>query len=302
VETKPIETVSVVGAGFMGTQIGLQCAFYSYTVWLIDVSEKVLEQSSQVCRQELEARVEKQQITANDKENILKRLHFTGDLNEGASVADLVIEATPERLELKRAVFAQLDKACPDHTILATNSSSIRISRIEDATNRLGRVLNAHFYGSIWQNTIVELMRGTQTSDEVIEQVYKFARTIGLVPLVARKDSTGFIYNRVWRAIKRECLRVVAEGVASHEDVDRAWMILMGRPVGPFGMMDRVGLDVVRDIEMVYYGESGDEADAPPQFLIDKIEKGELGVKTGKGFYTYPNPVFRDPSWLRGGE
>ena len=143
-------------------------------------------------------------------------------------------------------------------------------------------------------------MRGTATSNETIERVRRFAYNIEMIPLLVRKESTGFIFNRVWRAIKKECLCVVDDGVASHEDVDRAWMIFTGLPIGPFGLMDMIGLDVVRDIEMVYYHESGDESDAPPKLLLDKIEKGELGVKTGKGFYTYPNPAFQNPSWLRG--
>jgi 3-hydroxybutyryl-CoA dehydrogenase len=117
--------------------------------------------------------------------------------------------------------------------------------------------------------------------------------------LLVRKESTGFIFNRVWRAIKRESLHLVDDGVASYEDVDRAWMIVMGMSIGPFGLMDMIGLDVVRHIEMVYHRESGDESDAPPRLLLDKIEAGELGVKTGKGFYTYPHPAFQDPAWLR---
>jgi len=145
----------------------------------------------------------------------------------------------------------------------------------------------------------VELMRGTSTSDETMERAHQFAIEIGMVPIKVMKESTGFVFNRVWRAIKRECLHLVDEGVASFEDVDRIWMILYDREIGPFGMMDRIGLDVVRDIEMVYYGESGDERDRPPRLLLEKIERGELGVKTGKGFYTYPEPAFQDPSWLR---
>jgi 3-hydroxybutyryl-CoA dehydrogenase len=157
-----------------------------------------------------------------------------------------------------------------------------------------------HFYNFVWQRSIVELMKGTATSEETVAKAVQFAHNIGLTPLLVRKESTGFIFNRVWRAIKKECLHLVDDGVASHEDVDRAWMILNNQSVGPFGLMDIVGLDVVRDIEMVYFQESGDESDAPPQLLLGKIEKGELGVKTGEGFYTYPNPAYQNPAWLKG--
>ena len=277
------ETVCIVGAGFMGAQIGLHCAAHGYAVWLIDTTEKALERAKQSHAQELARRRKEQQITAGENEAILSRIHFATDLQEGASGADWVIEAIPERLEAKRGVFGQLDRICPGHTILATNSSSIRVSTIEDATQRPDRVLNMHFYPPVWQSTMVELMRGTKTSDETFERARQFAYAIGLTPLLVRKESTGFLFNRVWRAIKKECLHLVDDGVASHEDVDRAWMIAVGTPIGPFGLMDMVGLDVVRDIEEVYYRESGDESDAPPKLLLDKIEKGELGMKTGKG-------------------
>jgi len=260
---------------------------------------EMLQRAAQSHAAELGRRVEKQQITVEEKVAILSRIHLTTDVQEGASRADLVIEAVPERLELKREVFAQLDKICPSHTVLATNSSSIRISAIEDATHRLDRVLNMHFYAPVWQRPMVELMRGSATSDETMDRARQFGRTIGMTPLLVRKESTGFIFNRVWRAIKKECLHLVDDGVASHEDVDRAWMIAIGGPAGPFGLMDMVGLDVVRDIEMVYYRESGDEKDVPPKLLLDKIARGELGIKTGRGFYTYPNPAFQAPGWLK---
>lgn len=298
-EMKPIERVSIVGAGFMGAQIGLLCASRGHPVWIVDVSKEALERASRSHVEELEAWVGEQEITADEMEAILDGIHLTLDLEAGVSRADLVVEAVPERLEVKRGVFAQLDQLCPVHTILATNSSSIRVSRIEDATHRPDRVLNMHFYSVPWRRSVVELMRGTATSDETVERVRRFALALGLTPLIVQKESTGFIYNRVWRAIKKETLHLVDDGVASYEDVDRAWMILTEMPIGPFGMMDRVGLDVVRDIEMVYYQESGDESDLPPRLLLDKIERGELGVKTGRGFYTYPDPAFQRSSWLR---
>ena len=298
-EMKPFETVCIVGAGFMGAQIGLHCAVKGYNTRLVDSLERALEQASWRLAQELDIRLAKYQIDKDEKEAILSRIQFTTRMEEGASGAGLAIEAVPERLEIKRLVFSHLDDICPQNTILATNSSSIRISLIEDATKRPDKVLNMHFYSPVWQRPMVELMRGTATSDETIKKTHQFAHTIGMTTFIVAKESTGFIYNRVWRAIKKECLHLVDEGVASHEDVDRAFMIAQGSSMGPFGMMDRVGLDVVRDIEMVYYMESGDHGDAPPRFLLDKIEKGELGIKTGKGFYTYPDPAFQMPGWLK---
>jgi len=296
---KPIRTVCVVGAGFMGWQIGLQCSSHGFPVAFHDVSPDSLELAICSIKEEMGRRAAEGETTPEEEQAILGRITATTDLEEAASSVDLIIEAVPERLELKREVFGRLDEVCADHAILATNSSSIRVSKIEGATCRPDRVLNMHFYSGPWRRSIVELMRGTSTSDDTMLRAREFAEAIGVIPLVVLRESTGFIFNRVWRAVKRECLHLVDEGIASFEDVDRTWICLYGTEMGPFGMMDRVGLDVVRDIEMVYYRESGDERDRPPRVLLEKIERGELGVKTGRGFYSYPDPVFRNPSWIR---
>lgn len=295
-----ISLVSVVGSGYMGTQIALRSAAKGFNVKLYDVKENALDKAKEMHKKELSSNVEKKVITPSDKKRILGRITYTDDLKKAVGDADLVIETIPEILEQKRAIFEKIDKASPLRTIIATNSSSIRVSLIEDACKRPEKVLNLHFYPPIWQRPMVELMRGSKTSDETVDLVKDFVKGIEMTPLMVQRESTGFLFNRVWRAIKKETLHLVDDGVASFMDVDRAWMIVFHTDVGPFGLMDMVGLDVVRDIEMVYYGESGDDSDYPPELLLDKIENGELGVKTGKGFYTYPNPAYRDPTWLKG--
>lgn len=300
--TRPFETIAVVGAGTMGAQIALQCAVHRYPVRLYSRTAATLERAAQGQALELEQRLKKQLLTAAEKDDILRRIQRTTRLEEVLANADLVIESAPEQLEVKRELFAQCERLCPPHALFATNSSSFRVAALEDATARPGQVLNMHFYLPVWQRPMVELMRGTATTDETMQRAERFVRALGLTPLLVRKESTGFVFNRVWRAIKKECLHLVDDGVASYEDVDRAWMIAVGTPAGPFGLMDMVGLDVVRDIELVYYRESGDASDAPPQLLLDKIARGELGVKTGKGFYSYPQPAFQAPGWLKGDE
>jgi 3-hydroxybutyryl-CoA dehydrogenase len=292
--------VCVVGSGFLGTQIGVTCARHGYAVNMYDISEEALASSSEAVENYVEEWVEDGDITAEEGQSVKRRISYIEGLEEAASDADVVIEAVVERLDVKRDVFRRLDDVCRGDAFIATNSSSIRVSKIEDATSSPHRVLNMHFYGHPWRRRVVELMRGTSTSDEVMEKARDFCRSISLYPLMVLRESTGFIFNRVWRAVKKECLRVVDQGVASFEDVDRAWISLYGTETGPFGMMDRVGLDVVRDIEMVYYEESGDPSDAPPDLLLRKIERGELGVKTGKGFYSYPDPSYKEPGWLYG--
>jgi 3-hydroxybutyryl-CoA dehydrogenase len=297
--TSSIKSVSIVGSGFMGSQIGLQCAVHGYHVSMHDASESALQRCRDAQAAVLDEQIEASVVSADQRQAILDRIQFTGSLSEVASTADLVFEAAREDLDVKRELFRTLDEICPPNTILATNSSSLRVSRIESATNRPDKVLNTHFIQAIWKHPFVELMRGTTTSDETLETVREFVRSIGLIPILVRREVTGFILARVWRAVKKEALHLVDSGVATPEDVDRTWMIAMEAPLGPFVLMDRIGLDVIRDIEMVYYEESGDESDAPPKVLLDKIEKGQLGVKTGKGFYTYPNPAYESPEFLR---
>lgn len=295
----PIKTICIVGAGTMGKAITLQCVMTGYEVWLSDCLDEALHKVQEYCSTELQKRVVKNQISALEKEDILKRIHLTRSLEDAVLHADLVIEAVPEQLELKQKVFAQLDEICPEPTIFATNSSSIPISAIETVTQRLDRVLNMHFYDPKLC-PMVELMRGAETSEETLRSVYHLVRSLDLTPLIVRKESRGFVLNRIWRVVKKECLRLLQDGIATHEDIDRAWMLAWKTSLGPIGLMDIVGLDVVRDIEMIYYEASGDESDKPPQFLLDMIERGKLGVKSGRGFYTYPNPAYQDPSWIKG--
>ncbi|MEA2527708.1 MAG: 3-hydroxybutyryl-CoA dehydrogenase [Thermomicrobiales bacterium] len=299
-EFAPIATVAVVGAGFMGAQLALHIAVHGYAVAVVDRSSDALTRMRRGHEEELDRRLAAGALSGSERAAVLDRIRASSDLAAGVGGVDLVIEAVPERLDLKRAVFGELDRVCPPRTILATNSSSFRVSHIEDATGRPDRVLNTHFYPPVWQRPMVELMRGSTTSDETVGRVGRFARSVGVTPLMVQKESIGFLFNRVWRAIKRETLHLVDEGVASVDDVDRAWMICMGMSIGPFGLMDMVGLDVVLDIERVYHAESGEPRDAPPRLLTDKVAAGELGVKAGHGFYRYPRPAYQDPAWRQG--
>lgn len=221
-----LERVCVYGAGTLGWQIALQCASHGRRVSLYDISARALAGASLSIAAELDSRLVAGKASAEEKRSTLERISFENDAAEAVRGVNLVIEAVPERLDVKRKVFGELDKICGKETIIASNSSSIRISLIEDATMRRDRVLNTHFYSFPWRSRVVELMRGTTTSDETVASVGEFMRGIGMVPLFVRRESTGFIFNRVWRAVKRECLHLVDEGVASFEDVDRMDVLL----------------------------------------------------------------------------
>jgi 3-hydroxybutyryl-CoA dehydrogenase len=294
-----IERVAMIGTGTMGRMIAFQIARHGIPVTLNDSDPAALERAQTAIERFIRDWVAGGTMTEAEAEATRARFHYVADLSSAVRDTDLVIEAIPERVDLKRALFSQLDELCRDTTIIATNSSSIRVSYLEDATARAEKVANLHFYNPIWQTTMVEIGGGTGTSAETIDALTDFARRIRLLPLHVRKESTGFIFNRVWRAIKKETLRVVDSGVASFEDVDRAWMIMYETDKGPFGKMDEIGLDVVKDIEEHYASESGDPADRPPKILIDRVARGDLGIKTGRGFYTYPNPAWAQPDFLR---
>lgn len=299
--TRPISNVCVVGAGFLGTQIATQCAAFGKTVSIHDVRAEAFSTSEASSTDWTQQMIHAGELPADQQPAVLGRIHRTTSLAEAVTDAAIVIEAVKEDVDVKREVFAQLDKLCPADTVLATNSSSIRISRIESATDRLDRVLNTHFVHPVWKHPFVELMRGTATSDETMDTVESFMTSIGILSVFVQKESTGFLFNRIWRAVKKEALRVVDQGISTPEDVDRTWMIQWETPMGPFALMDSIGLDVIRDIELVYYGESGDPTDAPPRVLLDLIERGDLGVKTGRGFYQYPNPAWDAPDFLKQG-
>jgi 3-hydroxybutyryl-CoA dehydrogenase len=294
-----IKKICVVGAGTMGHQIALQCAVHNYDVRLVDNSKEALAKAEEKIRKVLEERVSHGEISSEFMQKALSRISYATDLEKAARDADFVIEAVPEDIEIKRQVFSQLDRICPSHTIFATNSSSIRCSHLVDATKRPEKVVNMHFLNPIWVRPLVEVMGSAGTSEESIKTTVELGKHIGLTPLVVKGEVTGYIYNRLWRAIKKAALEIVDKGYASVEDVDRAFMIGIPAPFGPFMGMDTVGLDVVLAIEEQWYKESGDERDKPPKILVEKVKRGELGVKTGKGFYQYPNPSFERHGWLK---
>ena len=294
-----IKKVGVIGLGTLGTQIAIQAAYYGYEVSGYDQDPEILQKTIQKVKGIMKFLGKTPTMPAEEWEKAAAKVKLAKDMGEALKGADLMIEAIPENLELKRKVWAQIDSLAPKGALLATNSSSIPISRIESATKRPENCLNIHFYmpGVGWN--IVDVMGGTKTPPEVLETAKQFIRSIQCIPLTVKKEILGFCFNRIWRAIKRESLYMWARGYVDFRDIDRGWMKWSGMTMGPFGKMDSVGLDVVYAIEMVYYQESRDPKDKPPKALKAMVDRGELGVKSGKGFYNYPDPEFRRPGFLR---
>jgi len=273
-----IKKVGIVGAGFTGKQIAAQAALNNFIVKVYDFDPKSVEDANKYISGVLKR---KNQLDA------IKNVSYYSDLSEALEDVDLVIEAVPENLELKKEVFSQIDNIAPAHTIIATNSSSYPVSKIESAVKRKDKVLNLHFYPPIPTRPMVDIMRGSQTNDETFEVGKKWIEDIKCEPLVVKKECLGFVFNRVWHAVKKECLKIWDGEYADKETVDTAWKIFTGMKMGPFLTMDGVGLDVIYSVEMSYYNESGDPRDKPPDTLKEMVENGDLGLKTGKGFYNW---------------
>ena len=296
--TDAIKTVAIIGSGFMGAQIAARAALYGSFVRVYDLKKEALE----AAKNGIKLLIDMLSLTGTFKGDPAEprgRITYYESLAEVLKGADLVIEIVPEKLDLKREVFSQLDKLAPPAAIIATNRSSIPVSRIESAVQRRDKVVNIHFYPPIMQRYFVDVARGSATSDETIKVVDTWLRSINCLPLLVKKECLGFVFNRIWRAVKRESLASWANGNADFMDIDRAWMIFTGMDMGPFSMMDGVGLDVIYDVEMQYYQDSGDPKDMPPDALKAMVDRGELGLKTGKGFYDWKDPEYARPDFLK---
>jgi 3-hydroxybutyryl-CoA dehydrogenase len=296
-----IGKVAVVGAGTMGAQIASLTALSGYSVSLWDAIDTALASGMDRAEREIFPNLgQSRGLDATETASGLARLTAAGSMREAVDGADLVVEAVREEIGVKQAVIAELSRLTP--AILGTNSSSIPSSLIAPAVERPERLLNMHFFAPIWVRSMLELMTCGQTSQETLKTAYDFGVSLGLVTATVNGESKGFIINRIWRAVKRESLAVVDAGVASPEDVDRLWMMFFQTEYAPFGIMDMVGLDVVSDIETSYQLVSQDPTDTPSPTLARMIASGDLGEKTGKGFYKHPNPRHREPGFLTGEE
>lgn len=293
-----IHSVGIVGAGTMGRRIAVGCIMRGKDVRLHDVSDPALRQACEWVRTFVASRLEAGAMAPDEAEASLNGFSCAPSLPDCVAGADLVVEAVPENVDLKRRVFSEIGRHADDRTIIATNSSSIAGSRLADVVIRPERVINLNF-GHL-QHLKVEVMGHPGTDPAVFERAVVFTRELGLVPIRVRGELPGYATNRVWRAVKKEVLRLLDGGYITAEDIDRAWMLDWGTAIGPCGLMDRIGLDVVRDIELSYYRATGEPSDRPPPLLEAMVRSGKLGEKTGEGFYTYPDPAYERPGWVMG--
>jgi 3-hydroxybutyryl-CoA dehydrogenase len=289
-----IRRVFVVGAGYMGAGIAQVCAQSGYEVLLHDISEERLSRALRDMEWSLGKLVEKGKVNAETAERALKQVGTTTSL-EDASGADLVVEAVPEDLSLKRNIFSRLDSICRPDAILATNTSALPITSIASATARPERVVGTHFFGPVPLMGLCEVVRGLRTAEEVFRKAGEWARSLGKKTVMVTRDHAGFVANRVNIPGTLEAIRMVEEGFASPEDVDRA-SGGFERGVGPLQIVDNAGLEVTMNASLSIYYDTRDPVFLPPPLLRRLVQAGLLGRKAGRGFYDYSSGERR--SWL----
>lgn len=282
-----LDKVLVVGSGAMGSQIAMVCALGGLTVSVYDLDPGMLDKARTELGARMDRNVAKGRMTAQERDEAFDRLSFGTDLAVAAAGADFVIEAAVEKLDVKRELFAELDRLCPEHTILATNSSSFVPSKIADATSRPSLVCNMHFFNPALVMKCVEIVPGPATADETIAATVALTRRIGKLPVVLDKEIPGFVANRILNAVRDEAIRLFEGGYASVESIDTACRTALGYPMGPFELMDLTGIDIGYFTKVARMEETGRPQDGPSKSVTELVDAGRLGRKTRRGWYEY---------------
>lgn len=278
--------IVVIGAGTMGNGIAHTFAQFGFTVTMVDIQDEALQRGLKTIKQNLDRMVQKEKITVSEKDETLERIQISTQMQDAVKNATLVIEAATENEAIKLKLFKDLDTFCPPDTILASNTSSISITKIASATGRPGQVIGMHFMNPVPVMKLVEIIRGYGTSDTVTEQIMEIAKTLGKAPVMVN-DYPGFVANRILIPMINEAATSLWQGVAGVEEIDTVMKLGMAHPMGPLQLADFIGLDVVLAILRVLQDGFGDPRYAPCPLLVNMVQAGKLGVKTGEGFYTY---------------
>jgi len=278
--------LAVVGAGLMGSGIAQVSAVAGHDVVLRDVSDEALGRGRAAIEKSLSRFVTKGTLQQSDAEAALGRITTTTDL-DAAGTADMVVEAAFESIEVKQEVFRELDRICKDGAVLGTNTSAIPITKIAAVTERPEAVVGTHFFSPVPMMALCELVRGYKTSDETLDAARAFAEGVGKTCVVVNRDVAGFVTTRLICALAMEAVRLVENGVASAEDIDTACKLGFGHAMGPLATTDLTGVDILRNASMNIYADTADEKFFPPESLSRMVAAGDLGRKTGQGFYSY---------------
>lgn len=293
----------------MGQQISLQCAIHGYDVVAYDIAPESLKEAEIQIDTYAAQLVAEGYLTQKDSDDAIARITFSHNPEEAAKEVDLLSESVPEDPELKKKVLAQFNTLCPPRTIFTTNTSIMIPSKLAKATGRPTQFAALHFYQDVWDPNLVDIMPHPDTSEETVELLVAFAKRIGLIPIFLKKENYGYVFNNLLGGMQREALAIAANGIASVEDIDRAWMCATKMSIGPFGIADKVGLKTSLDIYnyiakvlrwSIIHRSIRNQIQTCARFLQEYVDKGWLGVKSGRGFYIYPDPAFQRPGFLKG--
>ena len=282
----PVQTIAVIGAGIMGRGIAHAAALGGYSTILEDLLPNALRKAETEIRSNLDKAVELNKVTAADAEAAFRRLAYAGSVEEAARQADLVIEAVPEEMESKIEIFTLLDKICRPTTILASNTSSLSVTEIASVTYRAKRCIGMHFFNPVHKMKLLEVVRALETDEDTLNTAVEVGRRMGK-EVVVIKESPGFITSRINAMIGNEAFYMLQEGIASPADIDKALKLGLNHPMGPFELVDLVGLDTRLNI-LEYLHKSLGEKYRPAPLLVQYVKAGRLGRKSGRGVYEYP--------------
>jgi len=284
----------------MGLQIGLICACSGFEVCIYDAVDSALQRAEKTIRPLAERFVKLDRLADKDAQAGMTRIRFSNNPEGAGESADLVSESVPEDPVLKKRVFAQFNAICPAHVIFTTNTSTLIPSMLADATGRPDRFAALHFHDCAITN-VVDVMPHPGTSADTVKTILSFCRAIGQYPIELKKEQHGYVFNAMLTELLGSALSLASRQVATPEDIDRAWMGIMKTQVGPFGIMDSVGLETVYKITDYWAQKSDDpNARANADYLKTFVEKGHIGIKSGRGFYDYPDPAFLKPDFMKG--
>jgi 3-hydroxybutyryl-CoA dehydrogenase len=281
-----VQTIAVIGAGIMGRGIAQAAAVGGYHTILEDILPNALRRAETEIRENLEKAVELGKVSAGDADSAMRRLEYAGSVDEAARPADLVIEAVPEEMESKIEIFTILDKVCRPTTMLASNTSSLSLTEIASVTYRAKKIVGMHFFNPVHKMKLLEVVRALETDEDTLATAVEVGRRMGK-EVVVIKESPGFVTSRINAMIGNEAFHMLQEGVASAEDIDKALKLGLNHPMGPFELVDMVGLDTRLNI-LEYLHRTLGEKFRPADLLVEYVKAGRLGRKTGRGVYEYP--------------
>jgi 3-hydroxybutyryl-CoA dehydrogenase len=295
------KNVTVAGSGVLGYQIAFQSAFHGFNVTVYDINDDILEKAKTKFQTLSEAFKVDLNATQEQLDQAYKNLSYTSDLKESVKNADLLIEAVPESPEIKIDFYQKLAQVAPAKTIFATNSSTLLPSQLADATGRPTQFVALHFANNIWTHNTAEIMGHPATDPKVFEEVVEFGKAIGMLTLPLNKEQPGYILNSLLVPLLSAGLDLLIKEVATPETIDKTWMKATGAPIGPFAILDTVGITTAYNINQLSAAKTKDPLKIKTvEYLKENfIDKNKLGVSTGEGFYKYPNPAYLEPDFLK---